>query len=83
LALFFYEPVKVGSHAYFVPKLILIILGLANAGLYHRLGYGSSLATETLSRHARIAGAISLAVWMAVIVAACLNVEAEPKVLLR
>jgi hypothetical protein len=82
-ALFFYEPVKVGSHAYFTPKLILIGLGLANAGLFHRTGYGPALAATALPRHARLAGALSLAIWTAVIVCACLNVEAEPKVLLR
>lgn len=81
-ALFFYEPVKVGSHAYFTPKLILIVLGLANAGLFHRTGYGPALAATALPRHARLAGALSLTIWTAVIVCACLNVEAEPKVLL-
>ncbi len=82
-ALFFYEPVKVGSHAYFVPKLVLIVMGLANAGLFHRTGYGPALVATAMPRHARLAGALSLAVWTAVIVCACLNVEAEPKVLLR
>ena len=82
-ALFFYEPVKVGSHAYFTLKLILIGLGLANAGLFHRAGYGTALHASAMPRHARLAGAVSLALWTAVIVCACLNVEAEPKVLLR
>ena len=54
-ALFFYEPVKVGSHAYFLPKLILTALGLA----------------ADAAQMARL------------IDCACLNVEAEPKVLLR
>ena len=82
-ALFFYEPVKVGSHAYFLPKLILTALGLANAGLFHRAGYGAALAAPAMPRHARLAGPLSLILWTAVIVCACLNVEAEPKVLLR
>lgn len=82
-ALFFYEPVKVGSHAYFLPKLILSVLGLANAGLFHRAGYGAALAAPAMPRHARLAGALSLILWTAVIICACLNVEAEPKVLLR
>lgn len=83
LALFFYDPVNVGSHAYFVPKLILMVLGLANAGLFHRAGYGPALAANVMPRHARLAGAVSLLLWTAVIVCACLNVEAAPKVLLR
>lgn len=82
-ALFFYEPVKVGSHAYFTVKLILIVLGLANAGLFHRADYGTALIASAMPRRARLAGAVSLALWTAVIVCACLNVEAEPKVLLR
>jgi hypothetical protein len=83
LALFLYEPVKVGSHAYFTPKLILIALGVANAGLFHGGGYRAALAAEVMPRHARLAGAVSLALWTAVIVCACLNTEAAPKVLLR
>jgi len=83
VALFFYDPVKVGSHSYFTPKLVLIALGLANAGLFHRAGYGTALAAVAMPRRARLAGAVSLAIWTAVIVCACLNVEAEPKVLLR
>ena len=83
LALFFYDPVNVGSHAYFVPKLILIVLGLANAGVFHRAGYGPALAANAMPRHARLAGAVSLLLWTAVIVCACLNVEAAPKMLLR
>ena len=83
VALFLYDPVKVGSHAYFALKLVLIVLGLANAGIFHRLGYGSALAARVMPRHARLAGAVSLALWTAVIICACLNVEAAPKILLR
>src|SRR6516165_8751624 len=35
-ALFFYDPVHVGSHAYFTLKLILTALGIANAALFRR-----------------------------------------------
>lgn len=81
--LFLYDPVHVGSHAYFTMKLILIVLGLVNATLFHRIGYVRALAAETrMPRHARIAGALSLAFWFGVIVCASLNVEAAPKVLL-
>lgn len=83
VALFFYDPVKVGSHAYFTLKLVLIGLGLANASIFHRAGYGSALVAHVMPRHARLAGAVSLALWTAVIVCACLNVEAAPKMLLR
>ena len=34
LALFFYDPVHVGTHAYWAPKLVAIALGLANAALF-------------------------------------------------
>ena len=83
VALFLYEPVKVGSHAYFLPKLVLIALGMTNAGLFHGRGYQAALAAETMPRQARIAGAVSLALWTAVIVCGCLNGEAAPKLLLR
>ena len=36
VALFFYDPVHVGSHAYFTLKLLLTLLGLANAALFRR-----------------------------------------------
>jgi hypothetical protein len=84
VVLFLYDPVAVGSHAYFTPKLILIVLGLVNAALYHRTGYIAALAAERrLPRDAMVAGAVSLVIWTAVVVCASLNVEAAPKVLLR
>ncbi len=84
IALFLYDPVHVGSHAYFVPKMILIVLGLANAGLYNRTGYVAALAAErAMPLSARMAGAMSLAFWFGVMACACLNTEAVPKVLLR
>src|SRR3954449_5638701 len=39
VALFLYDPVHVGAHAYFTPKLIAIALGLVNAVIYNRTGY--------------------------------------------
>jgi hypothetical protein len=84
LALFFYDPVHVGSHAYFSLKLILTALGVGNAALFRRVGYSETLATDgPVSRHARLVGIVSLALWTGVVVCACLNVEAAPKVLLR
>lgn len=87
-ALFLYDPLHVGSHAYFAPKLILTVLGVANAALFRRSGYLATL-TSGLSEakntvvHARIFGALSLALWTGVVICACLNVEAAPRVLLR
>ena len=84
LALFLYDPVHVGSHAYWAPKLISIALGLANAALFHRTSYVAALATEgRMPRSARIAGALSLACWTAAIAFARFDSEAAPKVLLR
>ena len=87
-ALFFYDPVHVGSHAYFAPKLILTALGVANAALFRRSGHlaivtSDTLTGENLGVYARIFGVLSLALWIGVVVCACLNVEAEPRVLLR
>jgi hypothetical protein len=83
-ALFFYDPVHVASHAYFSLKLILIVFGIANALLFNRKGFAVALAApDALPRHARIVGALSLALWAGVMVCATLNVEAAPKVLLR
>lgn len=84
VALFLYDPMRVGSHAYWTPKLIAVALGLANAALFHRRGYVVALAAEArLPASARVAGALSLVFWTAAIVFACLDTEAAPKVLLR
>jgi hypothetical protein len=85
-ALFFYDPVHVGSHAYFVLKLVLTVLGVANAALFRRSGYIVALANEGPtypSPRARLTGGLSLLFWTGVVACACLNVEAAPKVLLR
>ncbi len=82
--LFAYDPVHVGTHAYFAPKMLLIALGLGNALLFHRTSYLSALAAEgVLPLSARAAGAVSLVIWTAVVVCSSLNVEGVPKVLLR
>jgi hypothetical protein len=84
VALFLYSPVHVGSHAYFAPKLLLIALGLGNALVFHRTSYLAALAAErVMPASARIAGALSLLLWTAVLVCSSLNVEGVPKVLLR
>jgi hypothetical protein len=84
LALFLFDPVRVGSHAYWAPKLVAIGLGLANAALFHRIGYIVALSAEgTMPLSARISGGLSLTCWTAAIVFACLDAEGMPKVLLR
>ncbi len=84
VALFLYDPVRVGTHAYWTPKLIAIGLGLANALRFHRTSYVMALAERgSLPMAARIAGAVSLACWTAAVVFACLDTEAAPRLLLR
>jgi hypothetical protein len=88
MALFLYDPVHVGSHAYFSLKLLLTALGLANAALFRRSAYFATFAAAAPvsakpSAHARVVGAVSLLLWTGVVVCACLNVEAAPKLLLR
>ena len=84
LALFFYDPVHVGSHAYFAPKLILIALGLAMITLYRRTRFGAAIAAPAaMPLSAKIAGTVSLSIWTAVVICSALNIEAAPKVLLR
>ena len=84
VALFLYDPVHVGTHRYWTPKLIAIGLGVANALRFHRTGYVMALAAERrIPAAARIAGAISLLCWTMALVCACLDTEAAPKVLLR
>jgi hypothetical protein len=87
-ALFFYDPVQVGSHAYFSLKLLLMVLGLLNAALLRRSSDFAAFSAKTPPSagsfaRVRLAGAVSLALWTGVVVCACLNVEAAPKVLLR
>jgi hypothetical protein len=84
IPLFFYDPVHVGSHAYFTPKLILLVFGLANAALFNRL-IGAKLAPDdgVTPWQARVAGALSVLLWTGVIVCSSMNVEGVPKVLLR
>jgi hypothetical protein len=83
VALFLYDPLHVGSHAYFTLKLLFMALGLVNALAFHRWALADALRAETSPpRKARIGAAISLCLWTLVVVAASLNVEGPPKVLL-
>ena len=84
IALFLYDPVHVGAHAYWAPKLLAVAMGLANAAVFHRTGTIAALAVEGATPvSARAAGAISLACWTAAVVFASLDAEGAPKVLLQ
>lgn len=84
VALFLYDPVHVGSHAYWAPKLLAVAFGLVNAALFHSTSYVAALAAEAHAPvSARAAGAFSLACWTGAVVFACLDAEGPPKVLLR
>ncbi|HEY5008336.1 MAG TPA: hypothetical protein VII42_10045 [Caulobacteraceae bacterium] len=82
-ALFLYDPLHVGSHAYFTLKLVFMGLGLVNALVFHRWMLADALkAAVTMPRSAKLGGAISLILWVLVMLTASLNVEGPPKVLL-
>lgn len=84
LALFLYDPVRVGAHAYWAPKLLAVAMGMANAALFHRTGYVAALAAEgRLGSGPRLAGGVSLALWTAALAFASLDAEGVPRVLLR
>ena len=82
--LFLYNPARVGTHAYWAPKLVAVALDLANAAMFHRTGYVAALAAEgVMPASARAAGLLSLACWTTAVVFASLDTEAAPKLLLR
>lgn len=84
IALFAYDPVRVGTHAYFMPKLALIGLGVINTILFYRPSNMRAMAAQTgLPMGVRVAGGLSLVFWTGVVVCSSLNVEAIPKVFLR
>jgi hypothetical protein len=78
--LFLYDPIRVGSHAYFTPKLGLEMLALGHSLQFHRDGLPRALAADRMPPHARLAGAVSLGLWLGVMVCAGLNAEAAPRV---
>jgi hypothetical protein len=84
VALFLYDPVHVGSHAYFAPKLILMLLGLINALICNWFIYDDASNLRLgIPRAARLFGMTSLLLWLAVMVCASLNVETAPRLLLQ
>ncbi len=69
--LLMFDPIAVGVHTYFLPKMLLIALGLGNAILFHRFVRLDAVDTRSLS--ARFAGALSIALWTGVFLCATLN----------
>lgn len=71
IVLLLFDPVAVGVHTYFLPKMALILLGLINALAFHRLTRLESADDRKVS--SRVAGAISIALWAGVFLCASLN----------
>ncbi|GBQ86187.1 hypothetical protein AA13595_1833 [Gluconacetobacter johannae DSM 13595] len=84
VALFFYDPVHIGSRAYLTPKLLFIALAMGVAAIGHRRVYLPALAGQGgTTTKARLVAIASITLWSAVIIASCLNSEGVPKVFLR
>ncbi len=78
--LFLYDPIQTGSHSWFLPKLVLLAAAIANATVFSmpkRIGL-RHIGGGTLTRHARLAGALSLILWAGVIASATANHEERP-----
>lgn len=71
IILLLFDPIAVGIHTFFLPKMALILLGLVNALAFHRLvrldGVDASAA------RARFAGVLSLTLWTGVFFCAAFN----------
>lgn len=72
LFLFLYDPIQAGSHTMFLPKLILIVIGYANAYVF-RVDVGPAGAAVR-----RAASGVSLSIWVAVIVCSVWNHSERP-----
>lgn len=83
LLLFFYDPVHVGSHGFFSPKLLLLALALANTLWFRRFHFGAAFSPSgAMPAHVRLAGAVSCLLWLGVMVCSMLNTEAAPNLAL-
>lgn len=71
VVLLLFDPIAVGVHTYFLPKMALILLGLVNALAFHRLVRLEG--TDNRTGSARFAGALSIALWAGVFLCASLN----------
>lgn len=71
VVLLLFDPIAVGVHTYFLPKMGLVLLGLLNALGFH---YFVKLdAAEAPTPGGRFAGALSIALWAGVFLCATLN----------
>lgn len=80
--LFLYDPIQIGSHSWFLPKMLLVAAAVANAAVFslpRRIGL-RPIGGGALTRHARLAGALSLILWTGVIATATANHEERPLV---
>ena len=71
ILLLLFDPIAVGIHTFFLPKMALIVLGAINALAFHRLVRVDG--AEHRVSGAKAAGAISLALWLGVFLCASLN----------
>jgi len=81
VALFFYDPVAVGSHDWLTPKLLFITLGFMNAAWLNSNGKAGRLSTPSgqLTMPGKTAVIIALALWTLTIFCSCLNAEPPPR----
>lgn len=80
--LFMYDPIQQGSHSWFLPKMALLALAVGNAALFSLPRWAGlrPIGAGALTRHARVAGALSLLLWAGVIASATANHEERPMV---
>lgn len=71
IVLLLFDPIAVGVHTYFLPKMALIILGGVNALAFHRFVRLDGAEAPRIG--ARFAGALSIALWAGVFLCAALN----------
>lgn len=71
LILFLFDPIATGVHSYFLPKMALIVLGVADALVFHSLGGVSTESARQMRE--RTFGALSLLIWTGVFLCASLN----------
>jgi len=80
--LFLYDPIQTGSHSWFLPKLLLLAAAVVNAAVFSvpkRIGL-RRIGGGALTRHARLAGALSLILWTGVMASATANHAERPLV---
>jgi uncharacterized membrane protein SirB2 len=79
VALFLYSPMVAGMSPWFVPKLLLVVVGLVNAWCYQR----RAERPDGVTARARFAGTISLVTWVGVAMLASLTLGHAARGLMR